>query len=103
MGASCSVLWTDEAMHDVATKLSIGVPIPGWHRDSRGIVSHCAPEAVFRDPAVLSRLLFHGFEPGGSSVDMYTSNRVVEPERVKVQRRALRRLAGERKTFRRAC
>lgn len=101
---SCHVLpGTRELHHDcfdsdqlaeIAEALAAGKCIPGWHLDWRGIVSHYVVQDVFWNPALVCNLIYSGFEPGGASIDMYVRNRVIEPRRVKAQRRTLRRLTG---------
>lgn len=81
---------------ETASAIAAGRSPPGWHTDERGITTTYVPsEDVFRDAKLVCRLLRHGFEPGGGSIDMYNCNRVIDPRRMKVQRRTLKRLALE--------
>lgn len=92
---SARSLWSDERLESLATQLAQGKPVPSWIRDGRGIVFRDVQPEAFQDPALMSSLLYHGFEPGGTSIDMYFCNRVIKPGDVKVQRRTLKRLLGE--------
>eukprot|EP00929_Paragymnodinium_shiwhaense_P064037 TRINITY_DN32042_c0_g1_i3.p1 TRINITY_DN32042_c0_g1~~TRINITY_DN32042_c0_g1_i3.p1 ORF type:complete len:225 (-),score=9.57 TRINITY_DN32042_c0_g1_i3:53-727(-) len=85
----------DQHFHAVAEAIANGRPVPQWRYDSRGIVSTYVEESIYQNPHLICSLLYHGFEPGGGSIDMYIANCVIEPPKVKVQRRSLKRLARE--------